>query len=146
MLILNEQDKLELRGVVRMVTNNFFVTPVSYQLGAEKLSRFNEDGDNYTHDTYNLNGMVTYGKSGGVNFSMQGAVDKSGVTVSLNVEDLITLGLYDTTQFRNKLKPEQDFMVINGQRYKVKDVSEDGPLDRQNILVIVTGELLIETT
>jgi hypothetical protein len=127
MLILNEQDKLELRGVVRMVTNNFFVTPVSYQLGAEKLSRFNEDGDNYTHDTYNLNGMVTYGKSGGVNFSMQGAVDKSGVTVSLNVEDLITLGL-------------------NGQRYKVKDVSEDGPLDRQNILVIVTGELLIETT
>jgi len=141
--LISEVEKEEIRAVLRDVTDTFFVTPVIYYLAETKLARFQEDDNFAEYVEHTLSALVEYKESEGVKFSMQGAIDKSVVKVTLNVEDLIDLGLYENTNHTVPFKAEKDYMKINNLRYKVKHINFDGPLDRQNILVIIQGEQVI---
>lgn len=144
-MILSAREIAEIRSVIQEVTDSFFVTPVAYYLSNTKLSRFNEDNDNSSYIRYYIKGLVEY-TGGSVQFSQQGAIDKGNVKITFNTEDLIKVGLFDVVNFETIMSSEKDYMEVNGGRYKVKDVSLDGPIDRKNVLVIVIGENLISNT
>lgn len=149
--LLSELDLLEIRQAVQTVTDTFFVTPIEYLKGKDQLSRFNEDNSFVEYDTYTLMGLAEYasstgGKYGTVQNTVQGSKDRSQVRVSLNTEDLIALGLYDEIEHKVNFLPEKDWMNINGEKYKVKTVHSEGPLDRKNLIITVFGEMLLRKT
>lgn len=145
MSLLSANELLEIRGAIKLVTDTFFITPILYELSTAKLSRFNEDGDDFAFVNHTLNGFVEYQQSGGSDWNANGVVDKMKIKVSLNLDDLIVLNLFDENLFRLKFVPERDYMTVNDRRYKVKDISFDGALERKNVLVLITGEQLIES-
>lgn len=143
MVLLDSNYLLEIRGAIKEVTNQFFVTPVIYKLAVPALSRFGEDNNHIGYVDYNLSALVEYPKSENVEYSKQGAVDKSKVIVTLNIEDLIFAELYNISTHTLLFKPQKDYMILEGRKYKVLPFRKDGPIDEQNILCIINGELLI---
>lgn len=161
--LLSEADKREIRDSIKLVTDQFFVTPVDYYRYLDSTDRFNEDRADRFSNVYQLNALVEY-PSGGSDWAkelQQGSIDSAHVKVTLNYEDLLALNLlpalgtdfdvdYDSTQVIDtlindvekihKMIAGSDKFYTQGQWYKVVYAGYDGPLDRQNVLIIVYGE------
>lgn len=140
MSILTDQQKADIRAAVRLVTDQFFVTPVTYKRFVESLDRWNEDRDDSTYMTFMLRAMVDYPKKKNIE-SLQGLFNNADVVVTCNMEDLMSLDLVNDEKMPI-MNPTKDYFIVNGQQYTMTGVTLDGPLDQQNILVIITGDLV----
>lgn len=162
--LLSEADKREIRDAIKLVTDQFFVTPVHYHRYLDSVDRFNEDRPDRFSRPYVLSALVEY-PSGGSDWAkelQQGSIDAAHIKVTLNYEDLLVLNLlpafsddynedYDTvagvsslvndTEKIHKMTSGSDCFFTQGQWYKVVYAGYDGPLDRQNVLIVVYGEL-----
>lgn len=145
-MLLTPQQIADIKDVLKTVTDQFFVTPVTYHLAGESLDRFNEDRGDQVFTDYNLNGLVEfpYSTQAETEMTKAGGQDDKAVKVSFNFRDLITAGL--TVGNETIMNPATDYMTINGIKYKVQYQALDGPLEAENVLVIVHGEKVIVKT
>lgn len=139
--LINQAQIEQIKAALKDVTDTFFKTPVSYKLAKPNLDRFKED-NTHTYDTYELKALVEYESKDTdlINQTEQGSISHQRVKVSLNYRDLIPLGLTTGDNFV-KMRATTDYMVINGQTWKVQFVGLDGPIEPENVLVIVRGDL-----
>lgn len=142
MSLLSGGDITNILGAIKQVTDQFFVTPCKYHLAGESVDRFNEDRLDQQFTDYDLLCLFEFSNTQGdeVIENRDGALNAQQVTATFNVEDLIAKGLINSMKMP-KFDDTKDYMTINGNYYKIKKVLLDGPLQRQNVLVIVTGEL-----
>lgn len=139
MSLLSNTDKTNIRAALKLVTDTFFVSAITYKRAGESVDRFNEDRGDMSYTTLNLSGLVEY-KGAGSDWSVEGGLDKENIKVSLNIEDLIAIGgIVDGTTKMVNFNQNKDYMTVAGVSYKLLKVYYDGPLDAQNILVILEG-------
>lgn len=138
--LLSVADKANFRAAIMLVTDTFFTTPILYRMAGESIDRFNEDRKDIEYIEYNLLGMVEWKKEK-ITQTVQGAIDNGDVMVSFNMENLITAGVVDNSTKMLIFNATKDYMIINGKNYKVNMINYDGPLDQQNVLVVITGDL-----
>lgn len=145
-ILLTPQQILDIKNVLETVTDQFFVTPVTYHLAGDSLDRYNEDREDQTITDYSLNGLVEFPVStvGRTQMTGAGGYDDKEVKVSFNFRNLITAGL--TTGNETIMNPAKDFMTIEGIKYKVTKVYLDGPIEAENVLTIVEGKKYIKKT
>lgn len=120
------------------LADTFFKTPVTYNLFQEVLDRHNEDRTNPDYTTYSLRALVEY-PDAMLPVTLQGQETKQNVKVTFNYEDLAAEGLTDA-EYKVVFNELKDTFVVNGITYThAKAPYYDGPLDRQNVLVIIEG-------
>jgi hypothetical protein len=137
-MLISEKDKLQIRAALKSVTDTFFVTPVIYHLSKDSAEWFNEDRSDEEFTNYSLKAMVEYPKEK-ILPTLQGSVHMADVKCTFNMEDLIAASFVNAEKMAIG-KAEKDFITVNGQRYRVSSIYYDGPLDKQNILIIIEGE------
>lgn len=143
MSTLTAQDISEFKDGVRQVTDQFCITPITYKLAVESADRWGEDQNvSMAYTTYNLNGMVTY-PSTGEETKVEGSLDKERVRVMINMADVIASypALVDPVTKRVKMDKARDIMIVNGLTYKVTDIDHKGPLEQQNVLLFIEGDI-----
>ena len=140
MSLLSSGQKADIRAAIKSVTDTFMVTPVVYHLKGESIDRFNEDRTDQANTDYNINGLVEYMQqdSDKVKEMSNGAISHAEVVVTCNLADLKTLGLVNSSNLciGNDTK---DYFTTNGETYKLELIKYDGPLDHQNVLVMIFG-------
>lgn len=140
MSLLTNQQKLDIRNAIKLVTDTFFVTPVEYRHIGASIDRFQEDRGDRLKATYNLKAMVEY-PTGSVKEETGGAIDTASVKVTFNMDDLTQVsGLVDAN-YQVIFSPTKDYMLINGVLYQNKYVMYDGALEQKNVLVIVYADI-----
>lgn len=141
MSLLSAGQKADIRAAIKTVTDTFFVTPVTYHLKGESIDRFNEDRGDQANTDYVMSALVEYvaDKTDRVTETTHGALDAADIKISMNLADLKVLGLVNSSNLciGNVAK---DYFTTNGELYKVGFIGFDGPLDQQNVLVIMYGE------
>lgn len=143
MSLLSEAEKREIRDAMKDVTDTFMVTPILYHSSKGSLDRWSEDKKDETFDTYLLSALAEADKGNeadAVNRTMAGSTDWGDVTLTFNLEDLQAIGLIDA-HIRSTFVAEKDYFTWKNVVYNVLDVSYDGPLDAQEILIVVTGKI-----
>ena len=141
MSLLSDADKLAVLAAVKSATDTFMVTPVTYYQSAPTIDRYEEDNESENFVPKNLSGLVESPKSEEVKEAMEGSVDMMDVMVTFNVEDLITAELIDTQTNNHKIVAEKDYFKAKGVTYKITDVYFDGPLQDQNVLLVIEGKI-----
>lgn len=140
MTLLSSGQIADIRTAVKSVTDTFFVTPVVYHLKGDSIERFNEDRADQANTDYNINALVEYPQqdSDKVKEMSAGAISKADVVLSLNLADMKTAGLVNSSNLciGNESK---DYFTTNGETYKVELIKYDGPLSQQNVLLLIFG-------
>lgn len=148
-LISDEQIEA-IKDVFRDVTDTFFVTPVLYKRLSVNMDRLNVGNGKKTFTEYNLKALVEYTDqdTDRVLLSAEGKLNKQRVVCSFNYRDLkaaekVGGGTEDLTTAENfvVLRSEKDFMVVNGKEYEVEYIGLDGPINAENVLLIVKGKI-----
>ena len=140
----------EIKDAIEDVTFTFFKTPILYQKAVPALSRFNEDDSHSSFDEYNFNGLVEYAMqtsgltSSDVKFSKTGAIDKSKARITVNIRNLITVGLFDEANSKPLIESETDYAVFNNEKYKITKYNMNSPIDRQNVVLEILCELVVK--
>ena len=146
--LLSESDKRSFRDAIRLVTDTFMVTPISYYLGGDSIDRWNEDRRDTKFRKVVLDALVEYSKSDKLKETLQGSVDVTEVTLTFNLEYLQELELIEESedsQLRVIFDADRDYFKLKDSVYEVIDVYYDGPLDSKEVLVIVKGKLYKDT-
>lgn len=146
--LLSGTDITNILGAIKGVTDTFMVTPVEYQQVGQSLDIMQEKRKDRVDATFNLSGLVEYpdNASSFVKEETNGAIDKADVKVSFNMEDLIAHGGIVNAESQVSFNATKDYMILNGIKYQVNFVKYDGPLQKQNVLVIVYGVVVEKKT
>jgi len=142
MTLLSEAQKASIRASIKLVTDTFFDTTVAYELKGDSNERWNEDRADQESATYNLKALVEWStlKSAEELETEQGAQERGDVKVTLHFADLRAFpALVDEANEGVTMNSAKDYMTIKGERYRVTYVGYDGPLESENVLVIVRG-------
>lgn len=137
--LLSSADLAQIYGAMKLVTDTFFDTPVTYRVGGVSLDPFAEDRQDKEYTDYSLKALVEYGMLDRDEDKIEnaGQVEKQDLKVSFNFEDLQAQGLIDST-----LKPifeyEKDQIIIRGETYQIVNMGLDGPMSDKNVLVVLT--------
>jgi len=143
MSLLSAADKAEIRAAIKLVTDTFFVTPVIYKRIGNSLDRFSEDRPDRFQPPIALMALVEYPSGSGdwAKELVDGAIDQAHIKVTLNLEDLILLGLVNVINYTHVFVSGSDEFTTQGHTYRVLYAGYDGPLDQKNVLVVIYGEL-----
>ena len=141
MSLLSQAQIGSIKDAIQQVTDTFFVTPVLYKLGVASLDRFQED-KTFSFKEYELKALVEYSaiETDLIKESEQGGANSQKIKCSFNYRDIKAAGLADETNFV-LMNAAKDFMVINGKTWNVRYVGLDGPLEAEQVLLIVRGDL-----
>lgn len=141
MSLIDQNQINSIKDAIQQVTDTFFVTPVLYKLGVSSLDRFQED-KTFSYKDYNLKALVEYSN---IETDMSKETEQGGSNVqkikcSFNYRDIKAAGLADANNYVI-MNAAKDFMIINGKHWKVRYVGLDGPLEAEQVLLIVKGDL-----
>lgn len=141
MAILTTDQVSSIKDTLKEVTDTFFTTPVEYRFIGGSLDRFNEDRKDNAITIYSLKGFVefTANKLDRTDRMLEGGLDDHKIKVSFNYRDIKEAGLSDGKN-ETIMNPSKDYMIVNGRKFKVSQVYLDGPIESENVLVIVIGE------
>ena len=143
MSLLSQKDKDSICQAVKLVTDTFMTTDVEYFMEVGSLDIWQEDKADTKFVRAILKCLVEYEKDE-IKESVQGNEETQTLVLTMNVEDLKSRELIDSSDIP-KLKAETDYFRLKNISYKVTDVYFDGPLDSQNILLIVKGRVFKDT-
>lgn len=142
MSLLRPSDITNILGAIKLVTDQFFVTPVTYKLGIDSTDRWQEDRKDKLYTIFNLMALKE-SQEGLPSISektAQGDSNNNRITLTFNLEDLIAVGgIVDSTTKEVIFNQNKDYVIVHNVTYKVDSVKYDGPLTAQNVLVIVEG-------
>jgi hypothetical protein len=139
MSLLSEADDRAIRDAVKLTTDTFMVSPVTYKKSGGALDEWEEDKEAEEFTDINLLALEEY-KPEDVKEGLEGNLDLNDVKLTLNVEDLEALDLIEAN-YKHKFTAEADYFELKGQLYRVTDIYYDGPLSDKPVLLIITGKL-----
>lgn len=139
--LLSPAEIAEARDAMRLVTDQFFITPFVYKVCIDKLNRFGENGvASKVTKAYNLVCMDEYpiSKDSYKKVWTDGSEDYADVKLSFNMDYLTEQGLVNGD---NSIPFSiNDKFVLKGESYNIVMIRYDGPLDLRPVLAIVYGE------
>lgn len=139
--LLNSGQISDIKDVIKKVTDQFFVTPVIISVAIDSLDRFNEDRLDVKFEHFVLNCMYEFPTvRSQVQDTQQGYTQFYDVKATLNYRDIKSAGLADGNN-ETKINITRDYMKINNRKYKIISVSLDGPIEAENVLVVIYGKL-----
>lgn len=140
MALLTPQQIAGIKDAIQTVTDTFFVTPVTYHLAGDSIDRFNEDRADQEFTDYNLKALVEFktNESDKTTPQIDGAIEDYQVKLSFNYRDIIAANLHDGNN-RTKMNSTKDYFTVHNRRFKVNYVGLDGPIEAENVLLIVFG-------
>ena len=141
--LLTPAEFREIRDAIRLVTDTFAKTPVLYHIGVDSLDRWQEDRADKLFYSIQLEALVE-SEPQTVQDSAGGYLDVQRVKLTFNLEYLQEMGLIES-DFKVRFNDTKDFFTLKGEMYQVKNVSYDGPLSEQDVLVVVQGEKMERT-
>ena len=135
--LLSAQDDRDIRDAIRLVTDTFADTTLTYYIGLDSMDRWQEDRRNKEFKSIDIKALKT-DKGTKIEEELLGASDTANITLMFNLEYLEGLQLI-RPDFTAKFDATKDFFVMKSEVYKVTSVSYDGPLSRKDVLVMVQG-------
>lgn len=138
--LIDAATHLKIRAAMQDVVDTFMNTEITYYLSGTVVDDFMEDLNDKSYTQHVLKGLVEYtDKDSSKTQTMNaGVVDKAHVKVTLGLDDLDALGLiYENRPIFNK---EDDYMLINGEKFTVIFSDPEGAFEAKNVLVILYGE------
>lgn len=138
MSLLTQAQIDSIKDAMQQVTDTFFVTPVLYKLGKVSLDVFQEDTPVASYTDYKLKALVEYSsmETDMIKEGEQGGESFQKIKMSLNYRDVKAVGLADTNNFVI-MDAAKDYVIVNGKVWKVRYVGLDGPLEAENVLLII---------
>lgn len=136
--ILSAADDREIRDAIKLVSNSFMVTPITYCVGIDVVDRFGEDNDSKIFYAIDFGVLKESDPSSvdNVEVDSKGSVDGVKYVLTANKEDLYDLGLlYD--DYTLKINPTNDFVIIYGEVYSIRNMQNDGPLSEKDLLLVM---------
>jgi hypothetical protein len=115
-------------------------TPVAYYQAGLQVEEFMEDFSEREFTEYALLGLVEYVMQDSDRSTLMtaGVSDESEIKVTFGLDDLTALGLIDE-HYMPIMSVEADYMIVNGERYRITLAVPDGPFEQKNVLIIVYG-------
>lgn len=138
MALLGNNQKRQIRDAIKLVTDTFMVTPILYHFAGTRFDRWNEDQNEQSYFSIELNALVEYGQTLELKPNLQGTEDNLDIKLTFNLEDLESKNLI-TSDFKWKGNQIKDYFSVKGQLYRITDLYYDGPLDSKDVLLIVEG-------
>lgn len=146
-MLLSPQQILDIRGAIKLVTDTFMVSPVTYKRMGTSMDGFEEDRIGREMYRYELLGLVEY-PTRSVQEETGWAIDKARIKITFSVDELYKVGRLNPLQVKiindnntHSLKDTEDYMIVNSTEYEVSYVMFDGPLEPKNVLLIVYGNI-----
>lgn len=145
MELLSAQQIKDIKDAVQVVTKQFFVTPVILSHAIDALDKFNEDRKSEKWEHYAMNGMLEFPQvRSQVIDSQSGATQQYDVKVTFNYRDFIAENL--SKENETIFNQTKDTMKANGKLYRIINISLDGPIEAENVLVIFYGKQEVNKT
>lgn len=141
MSLLSSQDKTKIRHAIKLVTDTFMVTPVKLYRKKLSLDIWQENPETQDYTLHTVNGLVEYPETK-MSETVSGAEEYFDIKVTFNLEDLETAGLIDPIDFTVPFIASEDYLEVQGIKYRMNFVGYDGPLETKNVLVLITGRKL----
>jgi len=138
--LLSPAQILQIKKALEDVTFTFHKVSITYQLRTSTFDRFMEDVFQYTD--YTLLCAVEYTSSDDTINKELGQSDRKEATLTFNSIDLMTASLFNTTTA--KFNSENDYVILEGEKYKVKKVYYDGYFDNVPVLCKVLVERIMQ--
>ena len=139
MALLSAQQIFDIKNVLQTVTDQFFVTPVTLFRAIDSLDVNNEDRLDQKYVPYELLCMFEVPLTKGGENSGQGATQFYDVKVTFNYRDILAAGLGSNNE--TILNPTRDYFEVNGKRYKIiPPIALDGPIEAENVLLVIAGK------
>lgn len=135
--LLSAAQHAQIRNALQDVFDTFHDTPVTYHLAGAGADDTMEDFNDKQYTDYVVKGFVEYPKDK-IELAQEGAYDNCDVKVQFGLDDLNNAGLINAENLPIFVA-EQDYMTINGERFRVTFVGVDGAFERKNVLVYVKG-------
>jgi hypothetical protein len=86
-----------------------------------------------------LNCLFEFKSQEQIQVNQPGYTEQYDVKCTMYYKDCIAVGLERVNE--TVLNQATDYFVVNGKKYKVHGVALDGPLQQENVLLVITGEL-----
>lgn len=140
MSLLSSAQKANIRSKIKEVTDTFFVTDLIYHFGYESLDRFQEDRGDMAYYSLPIQGFAENGSNENeIIERLQGIEDLHRMIFSFNITDLKALNLIDL-DIKWVGNIDRDYITHKGDLYRIKDVKYDGPLDEEEILLVIEAD------
>jgi len=141
--ILSQAQITEIRAIIRTVTDQFHITPITYYLRDARPDRWGNKATGQGTET-ELLAMVEYpSELRDFGKEMEGGILVSNsVKVTMNMDYLTEKGLVNADDGTHIFE-EGDFFDTQGKSYKVVFAGYDGPLEQKNVLAIIIGEVRV---
>lgn len=140
MPLLTPADLLSILEAVKLVSDQFFVTPVEYRRTVGSIDITQEDRE-LTYETFNLSALRDTPLKDNSEDD-DGSSDFSSVLLTFNVADFEDLGLWNSVNNVAILNDVKDRFILAGTEYEVDDILYDGPLQAKPVLIIIKGSKL----
>lgn len=137
--LISDIEFQNIRNDIKLVTETFFTTPVTYNKYVGALDRW---GENNTPKFNDISLLCLYEDSGKeIDELLAGSMSKHGVKLSFNFDDLKSLGLTDSNH--NVLfNDTTDFVTVHNKKYKIKKVVYDGPLQPDCVIISIFATII----
>jgi hypothetical protein len=141
--ILSQAQITEIRAIIRTVTDQFYVTPITYYLRDARPDRWGNKATGQGTET-ELLAMVEF-PTDLKDFAKEmeaGVLPSNSVKITMNMDYLEEKGLINAEDGTHIFE-EGDFFETQGKSYKVLFAGYDGPLEQKNVLAIIIGEVRV---
>lgn len=139
MALISASQIAGIKNIIQQVTDTFFVTPITIHRAIDTLDVNNEDRLDEQFEDYSLNCMFEIPIVKQVDASQQGYTQFYDIKATLNYRDIISVGLAENNE--TKINNARDYVTINSKRYKIISVALDGPIEAENVLIVIMGKL-----
>ena len=140
--LTSPQQHLQIREAIQNVVDTFFDTPVSYFVAQETVNEYMEDVASdriYTEHTFNALAEYTIEDEGKLLTLPAGKLERLEIKLTVGLDDLVALELIDENTYLPLFNIEEDYMIVNGQKYQVAMAVPNGAFERKNVLVVIYG-------
>lgn len=124
---------------IKTVTDTFFVTPIVIYHTTDSIDRFNEDRTDMIPVEYHLKCLFEFRGENQIQVNQPGYTEFYDVRCTVNYRDAKAVAM--TKDYETVLSPSKDYFEVNSKRYKIQGVSLDGPIQQENVLIVITGTL-----
>lgn len=139
--LLSAGERQEFRDAMTDLKDTFHKSSVAYKVSTDTTDRFGEKRI-MSGTVHVLNCFLQYSdlNDDKYRFKTEGITDETFVKVTLNVDYLDGLGLWDAATKTVKFNGEKDTMTVNGMEYMVTQVTYSSSLDGKPVHVFVYGD------
>ena len=138
--LLSSAQHAKIRSAINDVFDTFADTVVSYYLGQDKIDDYMEDLDGRTYTQIDFNAVVEYMKTDEdkVTITNEGRVDMAEIKLTVGFDHLEGLGL--TSNDSLIMRPEEDYFIVNGEKFITIFAAIDGPFESKNVAAVIYGK------